>query len=371
MSSARSTPTASLPKYSHALGDVEGTAVDLDVVDRLLGVPPTYPMWRAADMANRAGILATWLSAAVARDLPITDAAHAHLTRARDRVATLRGIGSDMAAAHKVTVIKGPKIAAHYPAQLLRQSGDVDLVAPDEASLWSCATDLVDRLGAQAQGVSILDGPDGVHIGVFLKWPAGEPQLDKPMGADITTCAFSGDLRSVPVRVAMPDDEDLCSLFAVAEERFQRPYRIKDLLDFLVLAGVLEARLGDQMVDAVCDDAERLALAPELRQLLGRVDGWIELSPRWRAVRAVLKVLAKAEKAQRKPGRDGMYRLRYGYPLDDRRAAEPGVRIVARDGFDVATTPVGTCLLVTDRVIDEDVRADALAFARSLHPEGG
>lgn len=342
-------------------------SVGLDIVDRLLGIPSDYPMWRAADMANRAGILATWLSGAIARDLPVTDAARAYLDRTRRRVADLHRIGEEMAAAHGVRVIKGPRIAQHLPAPLLRQSGDVDLVAADEASLWACVVDLRARFDAVPQGVSVLDGPDGVHIGVFLKWPAAEPQLDKPMGADITTCAFSGDLRGVPVRAAAPDDDDLCGLFAIAEERFQHKYRTKDLLDLLVLAEVLERRFGDDLVEIVCRTAADLALAPELRGLIGRLSGWVPMTDRWQEIHAALTSLARAEKSLRQPDRKGIYRLRYGFPLDARPSDAPVATFLRRGACELATTPVGTCLLVRDRILDEDLLVDALAHARALH----
>jgi hypothetical protein len=344
-------------------------SLDLDVVERLLGVPPHYPPWRVADRAIRGGILATWLSTMVARDRPVSDQAMAYLDRTRRRVGTLHRLGEEMAVAHGLTVIKGPRIARYLPEPLLRQSGDVDLVAPDQESLWRCVLDFQRRLGARPQGVSVLDGPAGVHVGVAMKWPAEEPYLDKPMGADITTCAFGGDLRTVPVRVAMPDEDDLRGLFAVAEERFQHKYRVKDRLDLLVLARVLEDRLGDRLQETVCGWADRLALAPELRSLIRRTDEWVPVPERWREIRDALGPLSRAEKTRRRPDRPGMLRLRFGYPLDDVSGPGPAVTVHRRDRGDVATTPIGTCLLVERRVLDEDTVADAVAFARALAEE--
>jgi hypothetical protein len=348
-------------------------AVDPDTVDRLLAGPTGQPTWRVADRAIRAGILATWLSSAVARGIEISDAAREYLDRQRRRVASLSAIGAELAGEYGVTVLKGPRIARYLPAPLLRQSGDVDLVAPDQRSLWACARHLVDRHHAVPQGVSVLDSGDGVHVGVALKWPAEEPHLDKPMGADITTFAFTGDLRGVPLRVAPPDEDDLCGLFAVAEERFQRRFRVKDLLDALALADALEARLGDRLVDVVCARAESLALAPELRQLLRKADEWVPGTPRWRGLIEALRPLAAREKARRRPDRPGLYRLRFGFPLDDRPGPEAEVLIHHREQGDVASTPLGTCLLVERPVLTEDTVAEAVDYARSLVavPTGG
>jgi hypothetical protein len=338
-----------------------------DVVDRLLGVPPDQPEWWAADMANRAGILATWLSARA--DLPAGPAAY--LERMRRRVAGLHAAGEELAAAHGVRVIKGERIARHYPAPLHRQSGDVDLIAPGQASLWECVLDLRDRYGARPQGVTVLDAPEGVHVGVWMKWPAEEPWLDKPMGADITTCAFAGDLKGVPVREAGPDDDDLCGLIAVAEERFQRKYRVKDRLDLLVLADVLQERFGDELIGRVCAAADAQCLAPELRSLIRSTDDWVPVSPLWHAVADALGPLVREEKARRRPERAGLYRVRYGFPLDERGSADLAVRLVERPGGAVATTPLGTVLLDPTRVLDEETIADALEFARTLGEEVG
>jgi hypothetical protein len=348
--------------------------IGLDVVDRLLGVPPE-PLWRMAEQANRSRILVTWLSSAVARGLPVSERARAHLDRHGRRVAELHRLGAELAQRHGLAVIKGQRIAQYVPPPLIRQSGDVDLVAGDQESLWRCVLDLGERFGAVPQGVSVLDSPAGVHIGVAMKWPAEEPYLDKPMGADITTCAFSGDLKGVPVRVAPLAEDDLCGLFAVAEERFQRSYRIKDLLDLLVLAEVLEDRLGDRLSDVVCSHAQDLALAPELRQLIGKTNEWVPMSERWQEVLAALRPLARQERALRGPDRPGLYRLRFGHLLDTRPSANLAVEIIPREGGDVATTPVGTCLLVDRLVLREDVVAEAIDYARSLvgvsNTEGG
>lgn len=342
--------------------------ITMTVVEELLGVPPGYPSWRIADMARKARALPTWLSTAVARGIPISAGARDLLDRERRRVATLHGTAEAMAAAHRVTILKGVRIATRLPAGMLRQSGDVDLVAADEEAMWSCVRDLIERFDAVPQGVSVMRGidSDDVRYGVALKWPAEEAHLDKPMGADVTTCAFAGDFRGVPIRIVPPADDDLCAIVAVAEERFQRRYRLKDLLDLLVLAQVLEARFGDELLDLVPATAYEFCLAPEIVKLIEQADEWVPVSPLWRAIVAALKPIARAEKSLRRSPRSGMHTLRFGMPLDD--ASAPGNRatLIERAGGDVVTTPVGTCLLVSSPVIDADERAEAVAFARAL-----
>jgi len=340
--------------------------LELNVVDLLLGVPAGCPPWRVADMANRARILPTWLSSAVARELPLNPGAHAYLERWRQRVAELHAIGEEFSRDQRIGLLKGARIATFLPPGLLRQSGDVDLVASDEAALWECAVALRDRYGAVVQSVSLMQGPHGNHVGVALKWPAAEPYLDKPMGADITTCAFAGDFAGVPIRVDPPRDDDLCGLFAVAEERFQRTFRVKDLLDLLVLAEALEQRLADRLTDVVCEHAARLALAPELRQLIRKADAWVPVSDAWIATLAALGPLAEREKALRQPDRPGMHGLLFGFPLDDIGSDELTVRLHPGADGQVATTPLGACLLTSSQTLGAESVESATRFARSL-----
>jgi hypothetical protein len=278
----------------------------------------------------------------------------------------LHALGAQLSAEHGLTVIKGERIARRLPAPLLRQSGDVDLVAPDEAALWRCVLDLRGRYAAVVQGVSVIDR-DGrpPHIMVAVKWAAPEPLLDKPMGVDVTTFAYGGDFRAVPLRANLPGDEDLAGLLAVAEERFQRKFRVKDHLDLLTLAPVLERRYGDDLATVVGAAATQWALAPELRRLIAGTHQWVPVSPVWQRTLNALRRPAREEQARRRPGRAGVHRLRFGYPLDEHAVAGDAVRIHARDGGDIAETPVGRCLLTDRLVVDEEQLSAAIEDLRS------
>jgi hypothetical protein len=341
--------------------------VSMITVEELLGVPPGYPPWRVADMARRARALPTWLSTAYARGIPLSPAAQEVLDREWRRVETLHGIAEAMAAAHRVTVLKGVRIAGHLPKGMLRQSGDVDLVAADEEALWLCVQDLIERFDAVPQGVSVMTGTD-IHYGVALKWPASEAFLDKPMGADVTTCAFAGNFAGVPIRTAPLDDDDLCSIFAVAEERFQRKYRLKDLLDLLALAEAAEDRFGGELLTLIPRYAKEVCLAPELLQLIGKADGWVPVSPLWEAIAAALEPIAKDEKAARKSGGRAMHRLEFGLPISPITSTRGMAERILRDGGDLLKTPIGTCLLVDSPVVDADEIAAALEFLRRGGP---
>ena len=345
--------------------------VDLTTVETLLGAAPGTPSWQVAAMAGRQRALATWLSSAQARGVSLSSAEVSYLDRVRRRVAELHRVGEEMGLAHGLRVIKGPRIAAYMPPGLLRQSGDADLVAPDESALWACVLDLRDRYGAVPQSITLLEAPGCRHVLVVMKWPAEHAHLDKPMGADIATYSLVGDFEVVPTRVGLPADDDLAGLFCVAEERFQRKYRVKDLLDLLVLAEVLERRLGDRLTETVCAAADSLALAPELRQLVAKAGEWAGISQAWQETLAALRPLVRAEKARRRPGRAGVPRLRYGMPLDDLPGPTNSITVHPREGGDVARTPLGSCLLPGRSVITEECWEQATEFARGLSSVGG
>lgn len=216
-----------------------------------------------------------------------------------------------------------------------------------------------------------MEYESGYHLCVVMKWPAEEPYLDKPMGADISTCAFAGDMKKVPCRVIPPEEDDLCGIFSVAEERFQRKFRTKDLLDFLVLAELAEERLGDTLTDVVCETADGLALAPELHALIKKTSRHIAISDRWMKTLADLDTFAKVEKNRRLLDRPEVLRLRFGLPLDSVSNGESGIRIFRRDAGDIATTPIGSCLLVDNPVLDEEDVVKAIDYAETLYSGQG
>lgn len=343
--------------------------VELDVVESLLGLPPDLPAWRIADAANRARVLPTWLSSMVARGKPLSPGAVEYLDRVRVRVESLHAVGRELRAAHGVTVIKGEQIAARFPDGLLRNSGDADIVAQDQGSVWRCVRDLRERYDAVAQSISILRTDDATHVVVAMKWPAPEPFLDKPMGADIATCAFCGKLDgSVPIRPVPPDDEDLCSLFAVAEERFQRRFSRKDMLDLVVLAEALSERFGAgaALAELVLDTAERLCLAPELRRLILKTGGWVNLPDGWMDIADRLGPVAEQEKAARKSGDRKPAEWLYGFPLDAVPSPEPELTVHRFALGEIARTPIGNCLLLSEPEMSEELYEAAMAEAESL-----
>ncbi len=322
--------------------------MDFDIIEHLLGSPPDAPLWQVAATASRKKVLASWLSTVVARDIPISAGAREYLERVRRRVATLHDVGAQVRDRTGVTVIKGERIARHMPPWLLRNSGDADLIAENEQMLWRAVIDVRDSYGAIAQSVSVLRTASEQHFVIAMKWPAEEPLLDKPLGADLATCAFCGDVPAgAPLSTTMSDDEDILALHTVAEERFQRKFSVKDLLDFLVLSRRLDQRLDQALAERIVAETMQVRRTPELLNLIAKTRSWVELGPYWEGIEQALASVAAEEKSRRAERADELPAVYYGYPLDT--TPHPGLAAEFHriDDLDFATTPIGTCLLLS------------------------
>ncbi|MER8072777.1 hypothetical protein ABTZ59_31310 [Streptomyces sp. NPDC094034] len=162
-----------------------------------------------------------------------------------------------------VRVLKGPSLADHYPSEVLRSSGDLDAYVPDEAALWQAVTTVRRTRPVSGIDVTVLGSGERVHWLVILRWPAQDPVLDTDHRVELVTFAYPGEPGVVPVRAEPPRDQVTSDLLAIAEEAFQRPFSIKDVLD---LALALDSP-GCPPPAALAEAADRYRLAPELLRL--------------------------------------------------------------------------------------------------------
>lgn len=184
------------------------------------------------------------------------------LARARARHRTYARVASRIAATAVGRVVKGSSIAGHYPRGLLRPVGDVDVILPDEGALWQAARAVLDLHAVQDVDVTLFGHPER-HLLVTLSWAADDPYLDARMRIELCTAAYAGNLGTVGVRAVLPEDPLLGDLLALAEERFQRPFGTRDVVDVLVLGQSVPRPAGE-----VVAAADRYLLAPELTELL-------------------------------------------------------------------------------------------------------
>jgi hypothetical protein len=250
-------------------------ALQLATFYQLLNVDAAEPLYELVRAARADGqSLVHLLLSVIDRDgIALGSGARDELARACDRAAEYRMIHS---AVHRVTdvrVVKGPSLGRHYPDGLLRPVGDLDLVVADEERLWQAVRAITETVAVEHIDVSLF-GQQRRHIFAVLSWSAKDPLLDPECSVDISTAAFGGDLKAVGCRPELPDDPLIADLLSLAEERFQRPFTVKDIIDVLILSG-LDFPPAKETMNA----ADALQLAPELRELLVTASEHVALGP--------------------------------------------------------------------------------------------
>ncbi|MEU9986947.1 hypothetical protein AB0E10_09110 [Streptomyces sp. NPDC048045] len=261
--------------------------------------------------------------------------------------------------------LKGLSLAAWYPDDLPRPMNDLDLVVPDTAALWRVVGALVADYGPREMDLTVLDG-EARHFVVALSWPGADPLLDYETRVEILTCALTGDQGAVPLRPGLPQDPLAAGLLAVAEERFQRPFNGKDVVD--VMMALAPGRTLD--LPLLARTADEFSLAPELGELLELFAGTEQDTAHLPSGFGTL-VTALAEASSRELRRRENWRqrhsaadpadpgpLRHGMRLTP---VEPGPRphratdaatLHAFDGGTLLLTPVADFLLVTGALVD-------------------
>ncbi|HEY1570373.1 MAG TPA: hypothetical protein VGG05_03455 [Pseudonocardiaceae bacterium] len=264
----------------------------LDRVEALLA--PVAALPRAADLTDLA---ATWpnkflptLLSARAAVAPLAADESAALDRSRHRIGRSDRMLRSICAAHpSVWALKGGATRMLYPAHLVRQQDDLDLVADDVATLWDVTASLL-AADWEVDAVWARRSPrrSGPEITVVLTQDRGDPMPDR---IEVTTDPLEGDHWSVASRrldLTATDSASLALLLLV-EEGVGRPFGARDLLD----AALLLDHLADRSAaDAVIDLVERHGVAVE----------WNRLAEALRANPAVRRASVPEPRAVHRPG---------------------------------------------------------------------
>jgi hypothetical protein len=160
--------------------------------------------------------------------------------------------------------LKGLEVAERYPAGIVRAMNDVDLVAPGEPELWR-AVALLLGAGWELHTATFLRIGRTLHVMASLRRDHESP-FALPYGVEVATYTALGDLGGVPPLVALPPEwrspavkNTLMLLF----ERFEQPYRARDLVDACVLLSPATDDDRTHLAAAVT----RLGLHPEYAEL--------------------------------------------------------------------------------------------------------
>jgi hypothetical protein len=190
----------------------------------------------------------TVLSARESAGQPLTTAQQAELAAYRDRQKVYRAAWSTVQdAAPHAQVVKGWTIGDHYPAGTLRSAGDLDVVCP-LAELWRAARALQDE-GWEveaftlfpAQPGSDLDVSGWCHVLMELMRPADSGYIDEAYGVELRTADVATSIRVPAWRPdGGPLPETTANVLALAAERWERPFRTRDIYDLAILAGLMD-----------------------------------------------------------------------------------------------------------------------------------
>jgi len=316
------------------------------------------------------------LSALAKEGVVLGSGARDELRRAYERDRDYQEVYRAVAETTQCRVLKGQRLAERYPAGLRRPVGDLDLVLPNEEALWAGL-----RRAQHMRDVShillALHGEGGCELTAEIHWPSEDNVLDGDASAEFNTAALPGNFGTVGPCAVLPEDEWTASLLGLAEERFQRPFGLRDVLDVHVLAASMSP------AQTVVDTVRSYGREPEILELLTYADERLEIG-QLRALKEALVQPARDEQARRNSSaretavshdeKDVDLRLKSGLPVQAfllRRAEGRSTWTTARRhpfsrGW-LYLTPVGDYLLCGGPVV---ARADYDSALKELERLG-
>jgi hypothetical protein len=223
----------------------QGLVIDEALVTQVMtarGVPaglsPAEKLLAARSPRHK--LAGTLLSCWAAADRPLPHGGQEELTAHHTRIERYRQVWEQLrAVAPSAYLLKGPQVAACYPARILRAAGDLDIVVRDQGPLWRAGTLLRDG-GWQVETLTLMAPRawrrDGYDLLMTLKRPS-DTALPEPYEVELRTADLITSVRHPPVRLPGAAGDPLAaSLIALVAERRERPYTSRDLIDLAVAA---------------------------------------------------------------------------------------------------------------------------------------
>jgi hypothetical protein len=147
---------------------------------------------------------------------------------------------------------KGRRIRSLYPAGILRQQADLDLVVPDEAALWRIGSDLLET-GWEIGALWVVPGGDRLDFTMVLERPSLEPLTLTPDQVELSTMTGDSDYWKVFPRRMHTDgyQPPVIAAIAMFDETATRRLGARDAYDLLLLlTNVSTLDLGAELHDA-------------------------------------------------------------------------------------------------------------------------
>ncbi|HVB43700.1 MAG TPA: hypothetical protein VNF47_13485 [Streptosporangiaceae bacterium] len=274
------------------------------------------------DLVHRAepGLAVTLFSAWEADGIDLSPALRGEVEAVRQRMDFYRAVTEHLRAkVPELTTIKGLEVADLYPAGLVRNMTDIDVVAPSESAQWDIAALLIQDGWELDSGTAVCVGGE-LRVMISMLLPH-EDRYQAPYSAEISTLYTLGNLGGIPPVLGLPaqwQTPAIKNLLMLLNERYEQPFRAKDLID----SALLHEQLGGTEVDLLHQAVIELCLAAEYRELAGlvRTAGLASLPPlpggRWTTTKVRARRAARQVRLLPRPvaftGRNLQRRLMQG-----------------------------------------------------------
>lgn len=289
------------------------------------------------------------------------------LAAQRERVAFYQELAESLDSP-AVIPLKGLEVGRLYPDGWVRYMNDLDYHVVNSDTMWKVAGSLVER-GWTLDSGTFTRVNNSLQVLLSFRLPHPD-RYQLPYGVELTSYVSLGGVGGVPPVLALtPDLVPVKNLMMLLFERFEQPFRARDLVDAVLLIESSPAGAVERMLD-------RLDLWPEyaeLASLLERAEFKpVPVVPRdavlrsrrrraGRALRGTLSAAGLARRAQQRmverglpaPGRRAFERVGARWALDAGLLCfglpVPGgaqrVRVGGRDDLTWIDTPVARFLL--------------------------
>jgi hypothetical protein len=154
------------------------------------------------------------------------------------------------AVAPEARLVKGAMIASRYPDGLIRAAGDLDVICPAD-QLWLAASALIEQ-GWQLAAFTLLNartpepprrhsrGGRAPEISIALYQPS-DSDIEDPYEVELRTLDVATSMRLPAWRLSgTPMSSIASSVLALVAERWERPFRSRDVYDLAVLSDHLD-----------------------------------------------------------------------------------------------------------------------------------
>ncbi|HET9896499.1 MAG TPA: hypothetical protein VFQ44_16350 [Streptosporangiaceae bacterium] len=242
----------------------------LDALAQCTGKSATRPD-EIVDLVRRAepGLAVTLYSAWEAAGESLSSPLHGEVEAVRQRMEFYRAIiGRIRDKVPGLALIKGLEVADLYPAGLVRNMTDIDCIAPSESAQWEIVS-LLARDGWEIDTGSVVKVGGKLRVLVSMALPH-EDRYQAPYSAEIGTVYSLGNLAGIPPVISLPAPWQvpaIKNLLMLLNERYEQPFRARDLID----STLLRERLGGDDIGTLHEAVAGLCLAVEYHELAGLV----------------------------------------------------------------------------------------------------